>query len=194
MKLRHFYLLLAALPAALHAELNIDGLALEPEWAKAKTISKLVLVLTQPDSGMAPEFQSTVRYLALPEGLAFYFDNPQNAAVLPKRASRQPRDNAGGTDRVNVMVDFDGTGESGYNYTLTRSDSIEDATISNENLFNADWDGLWYHAVSEYSDGNGWSAEILIPWSSALMRKATGETREIGLRGSRDRRGWQARS
>ena len=179
MKPSYFYLLCAALPATLHAELTMDGLALEPEWANATNISDLAL--TQPDSGLAPEFQTTVRYLALPEGLAFFFENPQNASIFPKRASRQPRDNAGGTDRVNVMVDFDGTGESGYNYTLTRSDSIEDATISNENLFNADWDGLWYHAVSEHRDGNGWNAEILIPWSSALMRKANGETRQIGL-------------
>ena len=148
MKHGHFLFALAALPGALHAELSMDGQALEPEWAQATTISKLVL--TEPDTGLAPEFQTTVRYLALPEGLAFFFENPQNTAVFPKRAARQPRDNAGGTDRVNVMVDFDGTGEAGYNYTLTRSDSIEDATISNENLFNADWDGLWYHAVAEH--------------------------------------------
>ncbi len=179
MKHSYLYLLLVLLPATLHAELDMDGQALEAEWAEATTIS--ALTLTQPDSGQAPEFQTTVRFAALPEGLAFFFENPQNAAVFPKRAARQPRDNAGGTDRVNLMVDFDGTGESGYNYTLTRSDSIEDATISNENLFNADWDGLWYHAVAEHKDGNGWNAEILIPWSSALMRKANSETRQIGL-------------
>ena len=179
MKQSCFLIALAALPGMLHAELSMDGQALEAEWANATTIS--ALTLTEPDTGQAPEFKTTVRYVALPEGLAFFFDNPQNAAVFPKRAARQPRDNAGGTDRVNVMVDFDGTGEAGYNYTLTRADSIEDATISNENLFNADWDGLWYHAVAEHKDGNGWNAEILIPWSSALMRKASGETRQIGL-------------
>ena len=179
MKHSYLYLLLTALPVALHAEITMDGQALEPEWASATTIKNLAL--TQPDTGQAPEFQTTVRFAALPEGLAFFFENPQNAAVFPKRAARQPRDNADGTDRVNVMVDFDGTGEAGYNFTLTRADSIEDATISNENLFNADWDGLWYHAVAEHPDGNGWNAEILIPWSSALMRKANGATREIGL-------------
>ena len=179
MKHNYLYLLLTALPVTLHAELTMDGQALEPEWVSATTVENLVL--TQPDTGQVPEFQTTVRFAALPEGLAFFFENPQNAAVFPKRAARQPRDNAGGTDRVNVMVDFDGTGEAGSNFTLTRADSIEDATISNENLFNADWDGLWYHAVAEHKDGNGWNAEILIPWSSALMRKANGESREIGL-------------
>ena len=148
MKYNYLYLLLTALPVTLHAELTMDGQALEPEWVSATTVENLVL--TQPDTGQVPEFQTTVRFAALPEGLAFFFENPQNAAVFPKRAARQPRDNAGGTDRVNVMVDFDGTGEAGYNFTLTRADSIEDATISNENLFNADWDGLWYHAVAEH--------------------------------------------
>ena len=62
MKHRYFCLLCAALPAIVHAELTLDGLALEPEWANAATIGNLVL--TQPDSGLAPEFKTTVRYLA----------------------------------------------------------------------------------------------------------------------------------
>jgi hypothetical protein len=172
-------LALALVPVAASAGLTLDGLADEPAWQNATAVE--ALKITQPDTGAAPEFVTHVRYLALPEGIAFHFDCPQNAAVFPKRAARQPRDNAGGTDRVNVMLDFDGTGEAGYNFTLTRSDSIEDATISNENLFNADWDGLWYHAVAEKPDAKGWSAEFLIPWSSALMRRAESPTRSIGL-------------
>jgi hypothetical protein len=169
----------AALPNFASAALVLDGLKLEPEWRQAVQITDLKV--TQPDSGAVPGFNTTVSYLALPDGLALFFDNTQDPVRYPKRAARQPRDSTRGTDRVNVMVDFDGTGEAGYNYTLSRSDSIDDATISNENLFNGDWDGLWYHAVSEHSDGNGWNAELLIPWSSALMRKASGDTREIGL-------------
>jgi hypothetical protein len=167
-----------ALPQLAQASLTIDGIA-EPQWQTATQINDLVL--TQPDSGAAPGFQTTVRYLALPEGIAFFFENSQDPNVFPTRAARQPRDNVGGTDRVNVMLDFDGSGEAGYNFTLTRSDSIEDATISNEKFFNSDWDGLWYHAVRERSDGLGWDAEILVPWSSALMRQATGATRTVGV-------------
>lgn len=167
----------AALPLLAQAAIDVDGLANEADWQSAKELTDLRL--TEPNSGAVPAFKTRVRFLSLPEGLAFFFENTQDANLQPKRAPRQARDNAGGSDRVNIMVDFDGNGQSGYNFTLTRSDSIEDATISNENNFNADWDGLWYHAVSETE--SGWNAEIVIPWSTGLMRDVEGSERTIGL-------------
>ena len=52
-------------------------------------------------------------------------------------------------DRVNVFVDFDGDGRSGYNLTLLLSNSISESTVTNENQFSDDWDGDWRNAVSE---------------------------------------------
>lgn len=49
--------------------------------------------------------------------------------------------------------------------------------ISNENQFRTDWDGDWAHAVTETAEG--WSAEILIPWSISTMPAVAGETRTI---------------
>jgi Domain of unknown function (DUF5916) len=161
------------------AKLRIDGRATDRAWQGATEIQGLKL--TTPDTGASPDFETRIRWVATEEGLAFHFYCLQDNARYPRRAQRQQRDNLGGTDRVNVMVDFDGLGQSGYNVTLTRSDSIEDATISNENLFNPDWDGLWYHASEELENDKGWQAELLIPWSSALMRNASGNQREIGL-------------
>ena len=80
---------------------------------------------------------------------------------------------------MNVYVDFDGDGRSGYNFMVGLSNDIADSTISNENQFNGDWDGHWTHAVSE--DDDGWSAEMLIPWHIAPMRQGDGGTRTIGL-------------
>jgi hypothetical protein len=48
------------------ADLTVDGVA-EQRWQSAKQINGLVL--TQPDSGDAPGFQTKVRYLALPKGI-----------------------------------------------------------------------------------------------------------------------------
>ncbi len=62
---------------------------------------------------------------------------------------------------MNLYVDFDGDGRSGYNFMVALSNGIADSTISNENQFNGDWDGDWAHAISE--DDSGWSAEMLIP-------------------------------
>ncbi|NJR44000.1 hypothetical protein HC761_00545 [bacterium] len=138
------------------------------------------LKMTVPDTGAEPEFKTEIRWFAGPEGIAAHFICYQDAAKFPRRAPRQQRDNLGGADRLNVMLDFNGDGQSGYSLTLSRANSIEDDTISNENVFNADWDGFWYHAVRELPNNAGWQAELLIPWSSALMRDAR-TTRTIGL-------------
>ena len=50
------------------------------------------------------------------------------------------------------MVDFDGDGRSGYNFTVNLTDGVQDATITNESRFSKDWDGNWQHAVSEDGD------------------------------------------
>ena len=36
---------------------------------------------------------------------------------------------------------------TGYNFTVSSTDGIYDAIITNENNFNSDWDGNWRHAV-----------------------------------------------
>jgi len=159
--------------------LKVDGFAHETIWQESKRTS--ALKLTAPETGAAPDFKTEVRWIATAEGLAFHFTCFQDAARYPARSQQQLRDNLGGTDRVNMMIDFDGAGQSGYNMTVSRSNSIEDSTISNENNFNRDWDGVWSHATQELPNGQGWQAEVLIPWSSALMRKASGDTRTIGL-------------
>jgi hypothetical protein len=163
--------------AASAAVIQVDARDLDGAWADAETLP--ALKLTQPDTGAEPPFRTDVRWAATADGLAFFFRNDQDEAVYPRRAPRQARDNLDGSDRVNVMLDFDGTGQAGYNLTLSRANSIEDSTISNENLFSPDWDGVWSHAVRERQ--GGWDAEILLPWSSVLMRAASGKTRTIKL-------------
>lgn len=82
-------------------------------------------------------------------------------------------------DRVNLYVDFDGDGRTGYNFVVLLSGSIVDGTITSENQFSNDWDGDWLHATSE--DAAGWTAELLIPWHIAPMRKGGNGMRTIGL-------------
>jgi hypothetical protein len=77
------------------------------------------------------------------------------------------------------MIDFDGDHRTGYDFTISSTDGIFDAIITNENQFNSDWDGNFQHAVGE--DESGWTVEVLIPWYIAPMRGTKGETRAIGL-------------
>lgn len=168
-------LLLCCAPTSVLA-VTIDGHIEAGEWADARRITDFRL--TQPLS-REPAPQPTEAFvLATPEGLAIAFRNEQSARY-PRTRQHTERDGSGSLDRVNVYVDFDGDGRTGYNLMVTLADGIADATISNESSFNKDWDGDWQHASSE--DDSGWTAELLIPWHVATMHAVDGDTRTIGL-------------
>lgn len=156
--------------------LDIDGKVDPTEWSNAQRVDDFRM--TQPLTREPSRHTTEAWYMATAEGLAIAFRNQQPAGI-PRTRQRFQRDNNGNVDRVNVYVDFDGDGRSGYNFMVALSDGIADSTISNENQFNGDWDGAWRHAVSE--DGDSWSTEMLIPWHIAPMQRTDGDTRTIGL-------------
>lgn len=162
--------------APARAELRIDGHIDEPEWTQARHVKDFVL--TQPLSGAPSPYPTDAWILATPQGLAIAFRNTQPANVRRTR-QRTQRDEDAPVDRVNLVVDFDGTAGTGYNFTLTRGGGIKDQVVTNENIFSKDWDGVWQHAVSE--DGDTWSAELLIPWYIAPMHQGVDGHRTIGI-------------
>lgn len=154
--------------------IEVDGRIDPAEWQGAQHITDFRQV--QPLTG-APASQPTEAWiLATPDGLAIAFRNVQPASV-PRTRQRVQRDFDEQVDRVNLMIDFDGDGRTGYNFTVSSTGGISDAVITNQNEFNDDWDGNWRHAVSE--DADSWSVEMLIPWYIAPMRKANGGTRTM---------------
>ena len=170
-------LLLAALaPTSALAQVTVDGRIDPAEWAGAEHVTDFRLV--EPLTGAPSPYPTEAWILATPEGLAVGFRNTQPANVERTRRRTQ-RDEDAQVDRVNLMVDYDGDGRSGYNFTLNLTDGIVDATITNENNFRKDWDGNWTHAVSE--DGESWSAEMLVPWYVAPMRKGVDGKRTLGI-------------
>ncbi|MFZ5638122.1 MAG: DUF5916 domain-containing protein [Pseudomonadota bacterium] len=156
--------------------LEIDGRIDDTEWSDARRIDDFRM--TQPLTREPSRHRTEALFMATADGLAVAFRNLQPADV-PRTRQRFQRDRNGNVDRVNVYVDFDGDGRSGYNFMVALSNGIADSTISNENQFNGDWDGRWSHAVAE--DEHGWSAEMLIPWHIAPMRADAGGKRTIGL-------------
>jgi hypothetical protein len=168
--------ILAALSAPAWAAIDIDGRIDPGEWQGAQHVTDFKVV--EPLTRAASPYPTEAWILATPEGLAIGFRNTQPASV-PRTYRRTQRDEEAQVDRVNLMVDFDGDGRSGYNFTVSLTDGIVDATISNENQFSKDWDGNWKHAVSE--DGDTWSAEMLIPWYIAPMRKGVDGKRTMGI-------------
>lgn len=190
---------LAIAPAVHAAEpsIKVDGRLDDAAWANAQVFDEFVVVEPWTRSTPDPALATEARVLATPAGIAigFRMKQPADVPIVAPQVARDERTNA---DRVNVYIDFDGDGRVAYNFTVLASGSIQDNTVTNETLFSPDFDGDWKHAV-QVGDG-GWSAEILIPWTTAAMRDADAPTRTIGLHLDRvvaartERQGWPATS
>ena len=164
---------LLALPAM---AVEVDGHIDPVEWKGAMHITDFRKV--QPLNGEPGSLPTEAWVLSTPEGLAIAVRCIQPPGV-PRTHQRIRRDEQAQVDRVNLMVDFDGDGRTGYNFMVTLNDDINDAVITQQTQFNTDWDGNWKHAASE--DAQGWNVEMLIPWYIAPMRSAAGGQRTIGL-------------
>jgi hypothetical protein len=176
MKISRILPALCALAAAPAAAVEVDGRIDPQEWAGARHITDFVMV--QPLSGEPARYRTEAWVLATPEGLAVAFRNHQPADV-PRTTQRTRRDEGGQLDRVNLMVDFDGDGRTGYDFMVTNTDGISDEVITSERNFNTDWDGHWHRAVTQ--DTDAWSVEMVIPWHVAPMAKPEGGKRTLGL-------------
>ncbi len=155
---------------------TIDGRVGNDEWQGAQYITDFRK--TQPLNGEPASHATEAWILSTPEGLAIAFRNTQPASV-PRTPQRVQRDEEQQVDRVNVMVDFDGDGRTGYNFRVTSTDDVYDAVITDQSQFNKDWDGNWRHAAG--SDDHAWTVEVLIPWYIASMREATGDKRALKI-------------
>jgi hypothetical protein len=155
---------------------TIDGRVGTDEWQGAQHVTDFRK--TQPLNGEPASHATEAWILSTPEGLAIAFRNTQPASV-PRTPQRVQRDAEEQVDRVNVMVDFDGDGRTGYNFRVTSTDGVYDAVITEQSQFNKDWDSNWQHAVG--SDDSAWTVEVLIPWHIASMREAKGDKRTLNI-------------
>jgi hypothetical protein len=155
---------------------GIDGHIEPGEWADARHVSEFRK--TEPLNGDPASLPTEAWIQATPEGLAVAFRCTQPPGI-PRASQRVQRDFEDQVDRVNLIVDFNGDGRTGYNFTVSSTGGIYDAVITNETTFNKDWDGNWLHATS--TDAEGWTVEMEIPWYTAPMHAASGDTRTLGV-------------
>ncbi|MEO6967563.1 MAG: DUF5916 domain-containing protein [Rhodanobacteraceae bacterium] len=174
--LRLVFVSLALCASPAWAAITIDGHIDPSEWSGAKHITDFRQ--TQPLTGKPAALPVEAWVLATPEGLAVAMrvSQPPNVSRTQQREQRDFQDQV---DRVNVMIDFNGDGRTGYDFAVASTGAADDEVITNQSKFNKDWDGIWKHAVSQ--DAQGWSVELLIPWYTAPMQKSANGKRMIGL-------------
>jgi hypothetical protein len=174
-------LVASATPCAAQAQIVVDGQLDEPQWNTAVRCRDWRR--TEPFALDTPRYATETRIASLPEGLAVAFAVDQPPAERRIR-TRTPRD----TDRlsgdyVQVLIDFDATGQIGYEFTVGLGGGVRDGLITNQVQFDRDWDGVWQSAVRESDDQ--WFVEMLIPWSTVSMRATTTAKRTVGVYASR---------
>ena len=161
---------------ALQAEsINVDGLKNEAFWKEAHVLRDLTAV--EPYTLEPAKYPQTVYITSTPEGVVAFFEISQPADV-PRTKPTTQRDNASSADRVNLIIDYDNKGVNAYNFTITLAGSIEDAVLA-RNKFSSDWDGEWQHAVKETEEG--WTVELLVPWTITAMDPVSAEKRAVGI-------------
>lgn len=173
--------LCAAAPLSAHAQILIDGRIDEDAWRDAQRCPGWLR--TEPFARDEPRYKNEVALLATADGLAaaFIIEQPPAERRVKPRAPRDAPRIAG--DFVSLMIDFDATGQVGYEFTVSLAGGVRDGLITNQNEFDRDWDGQWRHAIRETDDQ--WTVELFIPWSSVSMRGARASTRTVGVYAAR---------
>jgi hypothetical protein len=169
--------LLAFCPV-LFSEIVVDGLLDEEEWATAKEVNKFYEVY--PYTLETGHNDTKILIREDEKGIYFGFINTQLKETI--RLNQHQRDQGLEPpigDQNGVTIDFDNDARTGYRFIVNAGGSISDGVVVNENEGNDDWDGDWKQATSVQE--NGWTSEILIPWSIAPMKSVSTEEREIGI-------------
>jgi hypothetical protein len=150
---------------------NVDGRLTEEAWTRAPVATWLRQ--RDPQEG-APESERTeVRVLY--DGEAVYIGvrlHDREASKIVRRLSR--RDESADADRVVVYLDPRHDHLTGVSFELSAAGALSDDALYDDTRSDGTWDAVWAGRVSV--DGEGWSAEMRIPFSQLRFAAADSHT------------------
>jgi hypothetical protein len=157
---------------------TIDGRLSDEVWAQAPVADHFRQ--RDPDEGQAATERTEIRVLyddeALYVGARLYDSDP---ARISRRVTA--RDEHPDADCVTIFLDPRHDHRTGVTFTVTAAGSQYDSVLSNDTFQDSSWNAVWTSAVSQ--DGQGWSAELRIPFSQ--LRFNAGERQTWGMNVSR---------
>lgn len=159
-------LLFLLISSSCNAAINLDGKLDEDEWLTAQSFTQMKVV--QPFTLIDPMYQTEVLITSNETGIYFGFKNYQPKDSRNNDVSS--RDQGIGSDKIELMLDFDNNAITAYSFQVGNGGSIRDGTFSSESGFSNEWDGNWQGASSENEEY--WVAEMLIPWDVVSMKKS----------------------
>jgi hypothetical protein len=158
---------LPALASPTQAPVRLDGRLDDAAWATAPPIGPLTQ--TEPREGAPPGEATEVRVLRDDENLYFgirAFDRDPSGIAVTKMGRDGDLE---GDDHVMVVLDTFGDRRNGFFFAVTPRGARAEGQISNNSeSLNFDWDGIWDAAARV--DGEGWTAELAIPFKTLRFR------------------------
>jgi hypothetical protein len=164
---------------------RIDGRLDDAAWESAGSIHDFVQ--REPDEGKVASERCEARVLFDHDSLYVAVRaHDREPDRIFARLTRRDADSEG--DWVAVEVDPLHDRRSGYRFSLSAAGVQRDEALALDTLADPSWDGVWEGAAAR--DGDGWSAEIRIPFRSLRIGR-TAEwgfnlTRRIGRSGEVD--------
>ncbi len=150
---------------------RLDGIANEPVWLTADSITDFTQ--QDPVEGRPGSERTVVRILATPRGLyvgLWAYDARPDAI----RHAQLRRDaDFDSDDSFSILLDPLFDHRSGLVFTVNPNGALGDAEVVSFEGDNEEWDGVW--DARAHITGDGWTAEVLIPWQT--LRYRIGEAR-----------------
>lgn len=171
----------------------IDGRIDEAEWNSAATIEDFHTLL--PVEYAVPAERTVVKVMydsdALYIGALLYNRNP---AQISARVLKQG-DGLLADDRFSVVIDTFHDRRNGYLFMVNANGVRRQGLFQNTTNLNFDWKGIWQTRSS--MTGDGWTAEMRIPFKTLAFNPATDEwginfERELPVRN--ESYGWSSRN
>ena len=157
---------------------TIDGRLSDEVWSRAPVADRFTQ--RDPNEGQPASERTEIRVLYDDDNLyvaARLYDT--DAARISRRITA--RDEEPDADCVTIFLDPRHDHLTGVTFTVTAAGSQSDGVLSNDTFQDSSWNAVWASAVSH--DGQGWSAELRIPFSQ--LRFNAGERQTWGFNISR---------
>ena len=169
---RH-HILVASLPQS-EVDIVVDGRVDEPLWQQVPAYDNLLSYV--PGTGEPADYPTEMRILATDRGLLVSAVMYQPPDTLVARMTN--RDEFIDRDSFGITLDTTGEGLYAYEFLISLGDSMMDGKVLPERNYQMDWDGHWIAKSARFDEG--WSAEMLLPWSMMNLREIEGP-RKLGF-------------